>query len=841
MAGEGQVASACLKAALAAPRVLRSTFLRLSAGVAPAALLAAEARATTIYEKIARLPTRVDPTGAFGLAIFLGLVIFATTTALIHMRQRRRWMEREAALAAENADLRARGDRADVLLAAEPQIVVAWGGRTGEPEIEGDIALVAESGQPRRVLTFGSWLAADKAQAAETAVDRLKERGEAFRMTVRSSADRVLEIEGRPVMGRAVLRIREISGDRLDLLRLTEQHVQAAGELAALRQMIDAVPQPMWLRDPEGRIAWVNAAYVEAVEGSAPQDVAAAGVELLERHARDEAQRARQREGQYHARVPVVVAGQRRLFDVVERNAAQGSVGVAVDVTDLGMAQAELNRQAQAHSATLDQIPTAVAIFDAGKRLRFCNAAYRDLWQLDETFIEAKPTHSEILDRLRHARVLPEEADYRKWKTAVLETYGTTETQVVSWYLPDGRTLRVVTNLNPDGGSTYLFDDVTERFQIETRFNSLVRVQGETLDTLKEGVAVFGMDGRLTLANPAFSAMWRLEADIAAKRPHIDAVISAARRLHPDDQTWNAVRAAVTGLHDIRQTFGMRLARVDGTVLDCAAAPLPDGATLITFLDMTASVNVERALTERNDALERAGELRESFVHHVSYELRSPLTNVIGFTQLLAEGTVGPLNARQKDYAGHILRSSAALLAIIDDILDLATIDRGAIELQLEPVDIRETISAAVQGVQDRLAESKIRLVVDAPPSVGRMIADGKRLRQILFNLLSNAIGFSQEGQTVTVTAVRSDEAVTFRVRDEGRGIPPELLPRVFDRFESHTKGSAHRGVGLGLSIVQSFVELHGGTVDIQSAPGRGTVVTCTFPVNGQPSRVAAE
>ena len=121
--------------------------------------------------------------------------------------------------------------------------------------------------------------------------------------------------------------------------------------------------------------------------------------------------------------------------------------------------------------------------------------------------------------------------------------------------------------------------------------------------------------------------------------------------------------------------------RRDGSALDCTAQPLPDGATLLTFIDVTASVNVERALTERNDALERASRLRDDFVHHVSYELRSPLTNIIGFTQLLGDETVGALNPRQREYAGHIMRSSAALLAILNDILDLASIDTGSLEL----------------------------------------------------------------------------------------------------------------------------------------------------------------
>ncbi|MHB2167266.1 sensor histidine kinase [Alsobacter sp. R-9] len=829
----------CGSAASGRPRLAR--LLAASTALAGGTLVASAAGAASFLDVLTQLPARVDPHGAVGLAVFMGLVIFSTTTALIHISQRRRWSERDARLTAENADLRARNDRADVLLAAEPQVIVAWGGRSGEPEIEGDLSIVAEGLTPRRVLGFGSWLPAAEAQALEAAVERLKQRGEAFRMTLKSVGGRILETEGRPVVGRAVLRIREVSGDRLELLHAREQLAAATGRLQSLTTMLDSISQPVWLRDAEGRLTWVNGAYARAVEAHGGSDVVARGTELLDRAVRDEAQRQRTRVGAYKGRVAAVVAGERRMLDVYESNAETGSVGIGFDVSEVEAVRTEIKRLRDSHAVTLDQLPTAVAIFDANKRLKFSNAAYRELWQLDAAFLESGPVDGEILDRLRNERKLPEQADYKAWKKGVLEAYQSFEPITTPWYLPGGRTLRVVTNPNPDGGLTYLFDDVTERFHLETRFNAVLRVQGETLAALKEGVAVFGSDGRLTLFNPAFAQMWSLSDALLKDRPHIETVLTAAARLHDDPAAWSVVRGAVTGLDYARKSLALRMERRDGSVLDCAGAPLPDGATLLTFSDSTATVNVERALTERNDALLKAGELRESFVHHVSYELRSPLTNVIGFTQLLADGTVGPLNERQKEYAGHIMRSSAALMAIIDDILDLATIDTGEIELALGPVDIRETIRAAVEGVQDRIAEAELTLVIDVPASIGTMTADAKRLRQVLFNLLSNAVGFSRKGQTVTVNAERREGEVVFRVSDQGRGIPADLIDRVFDRFESHTKGTSHRGVGLGLSIVRSFVELHGGRVAIDSSPGRGTVVTCIFPADGATERVAAE
>jgi signal transduction histidine kinase len=275
-------------------------------------------------------------------------------------------------------------------------------------------------------------------------------------------------------------------------------------------------------------------------------------------------------------------------------------------------------------------------------------------------------------------------------------------------------------------------------------------------------------------------------------------------------------------------------------VVDCATMPLPDGASLVTFQDVTDTVNVERALRERNEALEEADKIKIEFVHHVSYELRSPLTNIIGFLYFLFQPSTGPLSDKQREYLSDIQVSTNALLAIVSNILDLATIDAGAMRLNLGTVDIRKTMEDAAEGVQDRLVQGGITLNIRAAPDIGSFVADGSRVRQVLFNLLSNAIGFSPAGETVTLAAQRLKDAVVFSVTDHGPGIPPDVKDKVFDWFETHSLGSQHRGTGLGLSLVRSFVELHGGTVTLDSAVGRGTTVTCVLPLGAADERTAA-
>lgn len=771
------------------------------------------------------------PVGAeiIGVAFGGGLLLVSAVLALTLIGERSRWRRREAAITAELDEARARYDRAKTFLASEPQAFVVWSGPAAEPEISA-AALVIDPGAPsRRILAFGTWLTAKDAKALDSALDRLRKNGEAFRLSVAGRSGRYFDTEGRAVGGSVVLRIREVSGDRLELVSLRERHAESERALDGLRALLDAAPTPIWVRDSSGKLSFVNSAYVAAVEARDRDDAIARGVELLDQAARNDAAKVLAKGATWRARVPAVVAGARHILDVT-KTATPVAAAIAVDRHEVETVIADLQQQMQSHVRTLDQLPTAVAIFDRARRLVYNNDAYAKLWRLEPRFLDQKPTDGEILDRLRADELVPAEPDYRAWKEKLFEAYRATEPVRHTWHLPDGRIVDVVAHPNTQGGVTYLYDDTTKAYDLETRFNALNRTQSETLETLHEGVAVFAADGRLSFCNPAFAQLWRLDPAALGKKPRFEALVAQCRTLHDNAETWNALKGFVTSFNDMREGFTRRIERSDGVVLDCTAQSLLDGAALLTFVDVTADVNVERALTDRNKALLAAEKLRNDFIHHVSYELRSPLNNINGFVHLLGADTTGPLNPRQREYLGYVSKSSAALLAIIDDILDLATMDEDAMALEITDVDVVATMHAAIEGVQDRLAENSIDVQIVALDDVGTFRGDAKRVRQILFNLLSNAIGFSSPGQTVTLAALRREKELVFKVTDRGRGIPPEVLARVFDRFESHTTGSRHRGVGLGLSIVRAFMELHGGKVLIDSVPGEGTTVTCIFP-----------
>ena len=499
-----------------------------------------------------------------------------------------------------------------------------------------------------------------------------------------------------------------------------------------------------------------------------------------------------------------------------------------------------MERMAEAHRRTLDQLSSGVAVFDGQRRLAFYNESYRRLWGLDQAFLDSNPDDSSVLDRLRAARKLPEQPDFRAWKAKLHEAYRAVEPENYTWFLPDGRAVSVVTTPNLEGGVTYLFDNVTESLDLARRFDRLTRVQHETLDNLAEAVAVFGSNGRVELFNPAFAKMWKLSAEALKEQPHIETVEAWCKPLFDDALTWRALREAITAIEN-RAQVALKLERKDGSVLDCMTMPLPDGATMLTFQDITDTENVERALRERNEALEAADQMKVDFVHHVSYELRAPLTTIIGFAHFLSDPSTGPLTPKQAEYLDYVTKSTNALLALTNNILDLATIDAGAMKLELGPVNIEKAIQAAAEGIQDRLATDRIELKVDIDPNIGNFTGDERRVVQVLYNLLANAVGFSPHDAAVTISARRTEHRVIFTVSDSGPGIPADVKDKVFDWFESHSHGSRHRGAGLGLSLVRSFVELHGGKVRVDSVVGKGTTVTCDFPIDQNAHRNAAE
>jgi signal transduction histidine kinase len=591
---------------------------------------------------------------------------------------------------------------------------------------------------------------------------------------------------------------------------------RARHETADLRHMLDAIPLAVWRRGPDRALVDCNRAYASAVDTTIDAAIA---------EGRELASGARAGECRH-----VVIGGSRRLIEIGEVPFPTGGViGFACDRTDLEAAEAELWRHVNAHAEVLENIRASVAIYGPDKRLKFFNAAFASMWGIVEDWLAAQPSFEEVLERLREARRLPEAADFRAFKCEQLGLFTSViRPQQDLLHLPDGRTLLLSISPHPFGGLTFVYEDVSDRLALERSCNTLTQVRRATLDHLFEGIAVYGSDGRLKLHNPAYLEIWALsEADVAGE-PHIGEILEKTRALLDDGgDEWPTRKERLISKITAHAQASGAVYRSDGSMLQEATVPLPDGNVLVTYLDVTDSAQYERVLRERNEALETAGRLKSEFIANVSHELRTPLNAVIGFADILANQYFGDLNPRQLDYSRSILQSSQQLLRLINDILDLATVEARYMVLEIGRVEVFDILQTVLALTRERAKSGGLEIELCCPPDIGTIAVDELRLKQALFNLISNAIKFTSPGGAIRIEAERSGGEMHLTVADTGIGIPLSDQTRVFEKFE---RGTRRSGAGLGLSLVKSLIELHGGTVTIDSGSGRGTTVTCHLP-----------
>ena len=761
------------------------------------ALLPWPAQAATGAMPAGTLVASAIATGAIALALAAGLWALAEQRVTDRLRR---------SLKSASARARAAASARDALIAAGREAVIVWGRDGSAPYSYGGGEQLLDA-----------CLAGPEATALSEAIDALSAAGAAFTLLAHNNKGRAITVRGRAVGGMAALWL--------------EPETDAKAVPLDFRTVLDALPVPVWLRDKTLSLVWGNRAFLVAA-GMEDEEAALAAQATLDRSERDLASAARSEGHVMEAKRFAVVGGHRRALAFthipVERDRI---VGTAIDVTDISNAEARLQQHIDAHADTLDKLATAVAIFGKNQKLSFYNRAFARLWGLEETWLDRHPTDGEILDNLREARKLPEQRDYQAWKRSRLALYEQAAEYLPEelWHVPGGKTLRVVAQPHPFGGLTFLYEDVTEKLALESSYNTLIKVQSATLDTLQEAVAVFGPDGRLKLHNAAFARVWELDPSILEGEPHVQRLADACVARFGEEEVWQRLIASISEGSERRRDWG-EIERSDKTIMSLSLAPLPDGATLVTFADVTDRFRIESALRDRNEALVAADRLKSDFIHHASFLFRDPLNAVHGFADLLASGHAGPLTDKQKDYVGDIITASDKLAEVTSDILDLAMIDSGAMRLELSRADLYQLLGRVAEPLRQHAESLDIEFRIECPPDAGVVMVDQKRIRQVVFNLLSNAFKYTPRGGSIVLGATIIGDDLQIYVADTGPGIAPDVKANVFERFAAKGQGGQRAGAGLGLALVNRFVELHNGWVEIESGAQSGTVVRCHLP-----------
>lgn len=819
----------------------------------------------------------LDPT----IAVTGGAVAFAIGAALWAVRLSAASHTLTADWSRKLAEMEAQQERAESVLASHPGLVVVWNDALdeieegwGKPRVLGGPAALASlltfaSDDPDAFLrpadallgAFGDLPVDDdqvEPDALRDKVHALRKHGVSFSGSVVTAEGRSIDCDGRVAGDQVTLWLTDPAVRLAEEAGVVGQARDKAADLHGALNQLDRAPLAAWRRGADARLEWVNQTYVELVEAVNMDQVIDEQIEidpafkaLAERAAKEVGRTGRRAVDDV---ATVTVKGQRRVMRIVEsalHGVGEGSMGgLAIDVTRQDRAQEELRRHQEAHRKTLDQMTSAVAVYGGQQQLEYYNQAFLDLWKLDDAELRARPSHGEVLDRLRHAEALPAQSDWAAWKASQLRLYTEEAGDAVSasegaapdeiWNLPSGHTLKVSSQRHALGGVTVVYEDVTQTMTLQSQFKEQDKVQRATLNNLAEGVAVFGADGCLALFNKSFRLMWGMENVQMAQRPWDDIARHIAEQAPGSEEALGAIKQRIVSFEaDHRAPAqGIQIDLEDGRAFLHASSPLPDGATLVTFRDVTDAKEREKELKVRNQLLEETDRIKTKFVDHISYQLRDPLNSIIGFTEFLEMELVGELNDRQKDYVASILTASNTQLDLVNDIIDLAAIDAGKLDLDVEPVDLTGLVKKATtySTLKAEDAEVQLRLDIEADADL-RIMGDEKRLRQVVFNLLSNAFAFTDPGGEVVLAAKRDGDAVAISVTDTGRGASPEDAARAFDRFESAGPGA---GAGIGLALVNAYVSMHGGFVRMETIEGAGTTVTCHLPVGELPQLALA-
>jgi signal transduction histidine kinase len=609
---------------------------------------------------------------------------------------------------------------------------------------------------------------------------------------------------------------------------LTKEIVRMRNKSNTFSQLIERVPFAIWRRNEELEIIYTNDAYMHITGDDETRS--AHKVVSLFKGSEKLANRATKKESTQSLRKYIIAKGERKLFEITEIPLEEGTFGFAYDLTEIESLKHELEESEALQGDLLESASSAITIYGADQRLKYYNNRFINVWGLTESFLGTNPTYGEVLERLRDIGRLPEHANFKEFKQSRVDMFTNlikVHEEII--YLPDGRTFRVIFMPAQKGGLLVTYKDITDVISLERSYNTLMKVQAHTLDNLSEAIAVFGQNGKLQIHNPVYIDMWELDEDLIAGSPHISEILESTKDQYADVSESDDFERTILSLINDRTPATGRLDRNDGVALSWASTPLPDGGLLLTYLDITDSAKVEVSLRAEQLALRDAEKIKNNFLANVSYKLRSPLTSISGFGEMLKAGYFGELAPKQNEYVKGILASASQLSSLVDNILDITSIDAGQMALSVEEFSLYTATQEVPAMMQEYIERYNATFTLDCPEDIGIMLGDRKRIIQILRNIARSAFRFIDEGGDIVVTISQENGTIHIVAKDNGRGIPEDQLLYIFERFNNQT--SYGKGeTGLGLTVAKSFIELHGGSIEIDSEANVGTTITCDIP-----------
>jgi PAS domain S-box-containing protein len=544
-------------------------------------------------------------------------------------------------------------------------------------------------------------------------------------------------------------------------------------------------------------------------------------------------------EGQLHH---VAISG-KPIFD--EHGIFKGYRGVGKDMTGEVEAQNAAARAEAQLADAVEGLTDAFALFDADDRLVLCNEAYRRWNHASAEELKKRPTFEHIL-RMAIARgrwhIASTDSEEFIAKRMAIHRRMTAPIELAA---RDGSWIQVREHMLGDGHFALFATDISGIKEREREVADKSQLLQSTLEQMGEGISVVDSDFRLVAWNDRFLELLGLPREFGRLGMSLDEIVR-----------WQVSQGIFGEVQDIEAEIERRRRhywtakpmvyhRTDqsGRVIELRRNPMPGGGFVTIYADITERSEAETKMLAAKEQAEIANRTKSEFLANMSHELRTPLNAILGFSDMLLQEYFGTLTPKQQEYVDDIRRSGSHLLALINDVLDVAKIEAGKFELHEEPVEMRALIDSCMTLVRPSAIKGQVELAAEMPRADVIVNADERALKQVLLNLLSNAVKFTPAQGRVTVSLDCDSGRLIMAVSDTGIGIAATHIASVlkpFGRVENPLS-RRYEGTGLGLPLAKSLVELHGGRLEVTSEIGRGTTIRVQLPASRlAPLRTAA-
>ena len=542
-----------------------------------------------------------------------------------------------------------------------------------------------------------------------------------------------------------VIWFKDISKNMLHIKQIQDELTQSQKENKFHCDILNNLSIPIWARDKNNNIFYCNNEYQKIVNLNNDRHL---NIPELDKTSVSIAKMAKMLNQIHKEEKYIIAKSERKLFSICETPFSDNLLlGFALDQSEKETISQELQQYSATQNNLLETSSSAIAIYTADSKIKYFNQAFINLWELDENWLFTRPTHGEILEELRQKRKLPEQANFAAFKKERMKLFThLSETYNEFMYLPDGKSLRMIVIPFALGGLLFAFEDMTSRLALERSLNSLNAVQRAMLNNLSEAIAVFGQDGRLKLYNPAYLKLFEMDAEYAANAPHISDILESKKHLfHAKDTNWESIKNDLISALYERELQRSTLKLNNGLVIYRTVSPLPDGATLITYVNNSELVKCESSLSERNMILNDFFLFQHQFIINIAKQIGS------------------------KD--------------LQEEIISLSNIHLTSINTNLSIIDIKEIISRSIK-ICNNIDNKNITLIFNNNYKAS-IIGNYNRINAVLDKIFGYIKDITSSNASLKLEVSNNDKILLVNFSITGNIAPKNMVEEKFLLIQS--------------------------------------------------------